>query len=559
MKPTSGSRISTRSAPLQSCCLPIGVGVGLKGQHYKTVLARSPAVGFFEIHAENYMGAGGPPHHYLSRIREAYPLSVHGVGLSIGAEANIDEAHLDRLAALLQRYQPASFSEHLAWSSHGGTYFNDLLPVPYDQKTLLRVCTHIDQVQERLQRRMLLENPATYVEFADNTLSEPGFIAEVLRRTGCGLLLDVTNVFVSCTNHHKNPRAYIDALPLSQVGEIHLAGFTTDRDAAGAPLLIDAHGSPIADPVWDLYRYALERSGPVATLIEWDNDVPSFERLIEEAQRARQCLIPTAGGRGRLRMTGQAEFAVALLDAERPCPAGLTAWNGSDPGKRFAVYRNNVVTSLMAALTDSFPVTRELVGDAFFRAMAHAFIASTPPRSPILAVYGLAFPAFIDHFGPADSVPYLADIARLEAHRVSAYHAADAQPLAEEGFRRALAHADALPAARLRLHPTAAVQRSAYAVFSLWAAHQGALDIGTVDPYRAEEVLIVRPHLEVLATLLRPGAGRFLQQLGDGVPFGESALTASGEEPGFDLGSTLADLIGAGVVIAIDFEKEMLS
>ena len=258
-------------------------------------------------------------------------------------------------------------------------------------------------------------------------------------------------------------------------------------------------------------------------------------------------------------MNGQAEFAAALLDAEHPCPAGLTAWNGSDPGKRFAVYRNNVVTSLLEALTDSFPVTRELVGDAFFHAMAHAFIASTPPRSPVLAVYGLAFPAFIDHFEPAASVPYLADVARLEAHRVSAYHAADAQPLAEEGFRQALAHVDALPAARLRLHPSTGVQRSSHAVFSLWAAHQGALDIRTVDPYRAEEVLIVRPHLEVLVTPLRPGAGLFLQQLGDGVPFGESTLTASEEAPGFDLGGTLADLIRAGAVIAFDFEKEMPS
>jgi len=296
LQQTPALGISTTSAPLQSFRLPIGVGVGLKAQHYEAVLARSPAADFFEIHAENYMGAGGPPHHYLSRIREAYPLSVHGVGLSIGAEADIDEAHLDRLAALLQRYQPASFSEHLAWSSHGGACFNDLLPVPYDLNTLLRVCTHIDRVQERLQRRMLLENPATYVEFANNTLSEPEFIAEVQRRTGCGLLLDVTNVFVSCTNHHKDPQAYIDALPLSPVGEIHLAGFAADRDAAGVPLLIDAHGSRVADTVRDLYRYALERTGPAATLIEWDNDIPSFERLIEEAQRARQCLTSATGG-----------------------------------------------------------------------------------------------------------------------------------------------------------------------------------------------------------------------------------------------------------------------
>jgi uncharacterized protein (UPF0276 family) len=257
-------------------------------------LATSPKLGFFEIHAENYLGAGGPPHRYLGRIRADYPLSVHGVGLSIGAEAGLDEVHLSRVAALVERYQPESFSEHLAWSTHAGAFFNDLLPVPYTQETLLRVCRHIDRIQERLQRPMLLENPATYVEFAQSSMSELEFIIEVLKRTGCGLLLDVNNAYVSCTNHRRDLQGYIDALPLSRVGEIHLAGFAEDSDSAGARLLIDAHGTPVAAAVWNLYRYALERTGPVATLIEWDNDVPPFERLVEEAGRAEVCLVAAA-------------------------------------------------------------------------------------------------------------------------------------------------------------------------------------------------------------------------------------------------------------------------
>ncbi len=290
MKPSSHSKANLVGAPPHSRRLPATAGVGLKPEHYTAVLATRPKLGFFEIHAENYMGAGGPPHRYLSRIREEYPLSVHGVGLSIGSETGIDEAHLDRLAVLLQRYQPEAFSEHLAWSSHGGAYFNDLLPLPYTQQTLARVCAHIDRVQERLQRRMLLENPSTYLEFVQSSLSEPEFITEVQKRTGCGLLLDVNNAFVSCTNHHRDPKAYLDALPLSWVEEIHLAGFAEDHDAAGAPLLIDAHGSPIDSAVWNLYRHVLERTGPVATLIEWDNDIPPFGRLIEEAGRADLCL-----------------------------------------------------------------------------------------------------------------------------------------------------------------------------------------------------------------------------------------------------------------------------
>jgi uncharacterized protein (UPF0276 family) len=274
--------------------LPMGAGVGLKPEHYAAVLATRPKLAFFEVHAENYLGAGGPPHRYLSRIREEYPLSVHGVGLSIGSASGIDEAHLDRLATLLRRYQPESFSEHLAWSTHGATFFNDLLPLPYAQETLDRVCAHIDLIQDRLNRRMLLENPSTYVEFAQSSLSEPEFISEVLKRTGCGLLLDVNNAFVSCTNHHRDPRAYLNALPLSRVGEIHLAGFAEDSDAAGAPLLIDAHGSAVAPAVWELYTYVLSRIGPVATLIEWDNGIPAFARLVEEAGRAETRLLAAA-------------------------------------------------------------------------------------------------------------------------------------------------------------------------------------------------------------------------------------------------------------------------
>ncbi len=276
--------------PTTAGALPARSGLGLKPEHFRTVLETTPDLGFFEIHAENYMVDGGPFHYYLSKIRSRYPLSIHGVGLSIGGEATLDEAHLDRLAVLLRRYEPQSFSEHLAWSSHGGAFLNDLLPVPYCTETLTRVCDHIDRVQERLGRRMLLENPATYVEFAASTMSEGEFIGEIVRRTGCGLLLDVNNVYVSCVNHGRDPYAAIDALPLAATGEIHLAGFARDTDAAGDELLIDSHGAPVAEAVWALYRYALRRVGPVATLIERDNDIPAFAVLLAEAKTAEGML-----------------------------------------------------------------------------------------------------------------------------------------------------------------------------------------------------------------------------------------------------------------------------
>lgn len=272
--------------------LPARAGVGLKPEHFRAVLAERPDIGFFEVHAENYMVDGGPFHHFLGRIRAHYPLSLHGVGLSIGGEGPLDEAHLDRLAALIARYQPASFSEHLAWSSHGEIFLNDLLPLPFDRATLNRVCDHIDRVQERLQRQMLLENPATYLEFEASTMSEAQFLREVLRRTGCGLLLDVNNAYVSCTNHGREALAYIRELPLDAVGEIHLAGFARDHDAAGAPLLIDSHGTPVDEVVWHLYASAIASIGAAPTLIERDNDVPSLPTLLAEAQRAEGVLAP---------------------------------------------------------------------------------------------------------------------------------------------------------------------------------------------------------------------------------------------------------------------------
>ena len=271
--------------------LPPRAGLGLKTGHFAEVLGSQPDLGFFEVHAENYMVDGGPFHHFLGFIREQYPLSLHGVGLSIGAEGPLDTQHLQRLKMLIERYQPQSFSEHLAWSSHGPVFLNDLLPLAYDTPTLNRVCEHIDQVQNTLKRPMLLENPSTYLAFQRSTIDEPEFIAEVIRRSGCGLLLDVNNVYVSCINHQRDPLAYLDALPLQAVGEIHLAGFAEDSDSLGDRLLIDDHGAPIDQAVWALYRQALQRTGAVATLIERDNQVPAFNVLLAEARQADEILL----------------------------------------------------------------------------------------------------------------------------------------------------------------------------------------------------------------------------------------------------------------------------
>lgn len=271
--------------------VPARAGVGLKARHYATILGEGPDVGWFEVHPENYMGAGGPPHRFLSAVRERYPLSLHGVGLSIGGAGPLDADHLARLKDLVGRYRPGLFSEHLAWSSHDEGYLNDLLPLPYTQETLARVAEHVDQVQEAIGRRMLVENPSTYVRFAASDMSEIEFLSELVRRTGCGLLLDVNNVHVQATNHGFDAAEYIDAVPVEHVGEIHLAGYARDEDDLGEPLLIDTHDRPVDRIVWDLFGRAVARTGPVPTLIEWDTDVPAWPVLHAEARRAEAIML----------------------------------------------------------------------------------------------------------------------------------------------------------------------------------------------------------------------------------------------------------------------------
>lgn len=269
-------------------------GVGLKAAHYRTIIETGPDIGFFEVHAENYMGAGGPPHRYLAEIRNRYPLSIHGVGLSIGADRPLDREHLKRLKQLVDRYVPELFSEHLAWSTHEGAFLNDLLPLPYTAEALACVAGHIEEVQETLGRQMLLENPSTYVAFAESTYSEIDFITEIVRRTGCGLLLDVNNVQVASTNQQWDPVRYINNYPLAHVRQIHLAGYTREMDDKRRPLLIDTHDRPVDEIVWRLFEHAIARLGPMPTLIEWDAKIPAWAQLEAEARRADAIMGITA-------------------------------------------------------------------------------------------------------------------------------------------------------------------------------------------------------------------------------------------------------------------------
>jgi len=269
-------------------------GAGLKPEHQRHVLDARPDVGWFEVHAENYMGAGGPPHHFLECVRALYPLSVHGVGLSIGSAGGMPPGHLARLKSVVDRYQPFIVSEHLAWSTHEGTFLNDLLPLPYTEATLSLVARHVDEAQTALGRRILIENPSTYLRFEGEEMPETDFLRALVRRTGCGLLLDVNNVVVSAANHGFDPRAYLEAFPYEHVGEIHLAGHAV-LESDGESLFVDTHDRPVASEVWSHFRSVIAHRGVRPTLIEWDSDVPDWSDLQAEVDQA-QAVLQTAGG-----------------------------------------------------------------------------------------------------------------------------------------------------------------------------------------------------------------------------------------------------------------------
>ena len=280
----------------RSAVTPAHVGVGLRAPHIAEVMATRPAIAFLEVHTENYLG-GGPAVAGLERLRHDYAVSLHGVGLSLGGADPLDRRHLMRVKGLVERIQPALVSEHLAWSVGGGAYLNHLLPLPYDESRLEATSRRIEQVQETLGRAILVENPARYLRFRHSPISEPEFLSALARRTGCGILLDVNNVYVSSYNFDEDPLAYLDAMPTGAIGEIHVAGHATN-DADGRTILIDDHGASVAEPVWDLYRRALARFGPVPTLVEWDTNLPELTVLLDEAARAERFL---RGAQGRER------------------------------------------------------------------------------------------------------------------------------------------------------------------------------------------------------------------------------------------------------------------
>jgi uncharacterized protein len=268
----------------------VNVGIGLKRQHTVELLGGIPDLSFLEVHAENYMIDGGPLHQELSSLRERYELTIHGVGLSLGSETPPDIDHLRRIKSLISRYAPKIFSEHLAWSSNSGFFFNDLLPITYTPASLQRIVNNVDMAQSFLGQQILLENPATYIRFDESSMPETAFITELIMRSGCGLLLDLNNVHVTCTNHQLDVRQYLGELPLSAAQEIHLAGCSIDKHTQTETVLLDDHGSDINLDVWALFQSTTQKIGSRPTLIERDNNIPPLADMMAEVRKAAQII-----------------------------------------------------------------------------------------------------------------------------------------------------------------------------------------------------------------------------------------------------------------------------
>ena len=270
--------------------IPPRSGIGLRAGHYRDLLAQRPPLAFVEVHSENYFGAGGAPHHFLEQTRAHYPLSLHGVGLSFGSSDPLDREHLRQLKTLIQRYEPALVSDHLSWSSVGGVFLNDLLPLPYTEEALAHFGTRVTQAQDYLGRELLIENPSSYLQYTESAIPEWEFLAALARASGCGLLLDVNNLYVSSQNHGFDAHRYLQALPAAAIREIHLAGYTVNRYPEGE-MLIDSHNALVSEPVWELYAHAIRQLGRRPTLIEWDSELPLLEVLVATARQADTILV----------------------------------------------------------------------------------------------------------------------------------------------------------------------------------------------------------------------------------------------------------------------------
>ncbi|PHV34671.1 DUF2063 domain-containing protein [Janthinobacterium sp. BJB312] len=531
-------------------------GVGLRAAHYRDFLARRPKVGWLEVHTENYLQPSGWDWHVLRTLRQDYPISLHGVGLGLGSARGFSEAHLQRVRAVVERIEPALVSEHLSWGAVAQQQLNDLLPLALNGAALDLLCARVGRVQDVLKRPILLENVSTCLRFADDAMSEAQFLAELVRRSGCGLLLDINNLYVNQCNHGEDALAAMQSIAPGSVGELHLGGHLLTPHA-----VIDHHGAAVADPVWDLYAAALLRFGAMPTLVEWDTDLPALDILLGEADKAQAMLArhaPQTPWQGTVLPSppppvlldalaaGQQAFATALLDAE----AALPAFAGEAVPQRFSLYRGNLSATWRRILGHAYPVVLALVGEAFFGGLARAYGRQYPSDSADLNEFGARFADFLASFPPVAELPYLPDMARLEWAVHLAHYAADAQGLAPESL--AALHPDQLEARRFSLHPACALLASSWQVAALWQAHQEGEGQGKFpqELQVASWALVCRTRWKAQVLVVDAAAHAALVMLQQGQTFGAALDAAFELDPAFDLAAHLRQWLAHAVLTA---------
>lgn len=574
--------------------LGVGVGVGLRAPHYRQFLEQRPAAGWLEVHTENYLDQAGWDWHVLEQLRRDYPLSLHGVGLGLGSARGFSAAHLERVASLVRRAEPVLVSEHLCWGAVADRQLNDLLPLTLDQAALNLLCERVQRVQDRLQRQILLENVSTYVRFRDDAMRETEFLAALAARTGCGLLLDINNLYVNQCNHGEDALQAMADLTVGTVGEIHLAGHLVTPLA-----VIDHHGDTVAEPVWRLYEAALRRFGRVPTLIEWDTDIPALEVLLGEADKARALAdrlapaamaiqaieaTPTAQAAQLARVTPEARaaqaahaiaavsaapvacaemdiasvppfaftqqvFAAALFDPAQE-PGVQSRFRAGQDGRRFGLYRGNLTATWDKTLANAYPVIRQLVGEEFFGGLSQAYGHAHPSGNADLNRFGAGFADFLAGFPHAADLPYLPDMARLEW----ALHRAHYGPAAAAATASQLA---AVPPERLEeltmmLHPACSLHASPWAVVPLWLAHQpdGGHDFPETMA-QASYGAVLRPQWKTRLLPLSPATHAALGQLASGAPFGAALDAAFERDEDFDIGAQLTQWLDNGLIVGL--------
>jgi uncharacterized protein (UPF0276 family) len=553
-----------------------GVGIGLRAPHFRQLLEERPALGWLEIHTENYLARSGWDWHVLQSLRRGYPVSLHGVGLGLGSVHGFSEEHLERVRQLAAAIEPALVSEHLSWGALRDRQLNDLLPLRLDAAALDLVAARVERVQEVLKRRILVENVSTYLRFAGDAMSEAEFLAALARRTGCGILLDVNNLYVNQCNHGEDAIAALDALDPRTVGELHLGGHLLTDHA-----VIDHHGDRIAAPVWALYRAALRRFGDVPALVEWDTDVPPLGVLLEEVAEARRIAAEVAIGIAaapyaaspsvstpaslpppapapqpradiaHLAHLGavQQAFGAALGDASQ---LAILAPELKGDLARLGIYRGNLTSAWRRALASAYPLLRRLLGENEFDGLARAYGRAHPARDPDLNRFGAGFAAFLES-ASACAEPdqaWLPDLARLEWLVHESWYApdaADGKPLAV----LAGLSPPQFEASRAILHPSLRLLASHWAVAECWPGHQPDGPAVPEDMRRPGHALVLRSRWQV--TVRETGAAEYaaLSRLVAGDPFGAAFDAAFDIDEDAPVAAWLDAWLKSGVVAGI--------